>query len=237
MPSKSYLVAGGSSGIGREIAVQLAGMGHNVYVTSRRADYDPGHPNIHAFRFVSSEESMSVTALPERLQGLVYCPGTITLKSFHRLTDDDYRTDWDVNVLGAVRVIRACFDKLKKSEGRASIVLFSTVAAQTGMPLHVSIAAAKGAVEGMTKALAAEFSPEVRVNAIAPSLTDTPLTASLLKSEKHVAAASARHPLKSIGRAQDVAALAVYVLSEQADWITGQIFTIDGGLSAIRILA
>lgn len=237
MFNKSFFVVGGSSGIGAEIVSRLAGAGHQVFATSRQLSYSRQEANVKGVSFDAAGGEWTTDDLPDTLQGLVYCPGTINLKSFRRLTDKDFHHDWEVNFLGAVRVVRACIDRLKKSEGGASIVLFSTVAVQIGMPLHASIAAAKGAVEGLTKALAAEFSPEVRVNAIAPSLTNTPLTASLLKTDKHIEAAKLRHPLKDIGDPAEVAQFAVQLLDGSLVWATGQVFTIDGGLSSIRVLS
>jgi len=172
--------------------------------------------------------------LPDGLHGVVYCPGTIRLKPIQRLTREDFLEDLQINFLGAVHVIQACLPNLKKSPTGASILLFSTVAVTTGMPFHASIAGAKGAVEGLTRSLAAELAPRIRVNAIAPSLTDTPLAAGLLSSEEKRQAAAERHPMKRIGSAQDIARLALFLLSDDAGWITGQVFHADGGMSALR---
>jgi NAD(P)-dependent dehydrogenase (short-subunit alcohol dehydrogenase family) len=155
------------------------------------------------------------------------------LQPFLRLTDDAFREDFELNVLGAVRVIRAALPALKAA-ATSSVVLFSTVAVTTGMPMHASIAAAKGAVEGLTRSLAAEYAPKIRVNALALSLTNTPLSASLLRTEKQRAAAAERHPLGRIGTAEDIAAAARFLLTDQASWITGQVFHVDGGIGAIR---
>jgi NAD(P)-dependent dehydrogenase (short-subunit alcohol dehydrogenase family) len=174
-----------------------------------------------------------VDQLPETLEGLVYCPGSIRLQPFSRLRDEDFRVDFEVNLLGAVRVLRAVLPSLKAAD-RASVVLFSTVAVGTGMPMHASIAAAKGAVEGLTRSLAAELAPGIRVNAIAPSLTDTPLAAGLLRSERQRAAAAERHPLGRIGQPSDLAATARFLLSEEAGWVTGQVLNVDGGMGALR---
>ena len=174
-----------------------------------------------------------VDQLPETLEGLVYCPGSIRLQPFSRLRDEDFRADFELNLLGAVRVLRAALPCLKAA-GRASVVLFSTVAVGTGMPMHASIAAAKGAVEGLTRSLAAELAPGIRVNAIAPSLTDTPLAAGLLRSERQRAAAAERHPLGRIGQPSDLAAAALFLLSEEAGWVTGQVLHVDGGMGGLR---
>ncbi|MEP6597760.1 MAG: SDR family oxidoreductase, partial [Ginsengibacter sp.] len=116
----------------------------------------------------------------------------------------------------------------------ASIVLFSTVAVQTGLPFHAQVAASKGALEGLTKALAAEFAPKIRVNCIAPSLTDTPLASSLLNTGQKAEANAQRHPLKRIGTTADIANLAEFILSDKASWITGQIIHVDGGISTLK---
>jgi NAD(P)-dependent dehydrogenase (short-subunit alcohol dehydrogenase family) len=171
--------------------------------------------------------------LPDALEGLVYCPGSIRLQPFHRLRDEDFSADFELNLLGAVRVLRAALPCLKAVE-RGSVVLFSTVAVATGMPMHASIAAAKGAVEGLTRSLAAELAPAIRVNAIAPSLTDTPLAAGLLRTERQRAAAAERHPLGRIGQPSDLAAAARFLLSDEAGWVTGQVLHVDGGMGRLR---
>jgi NAD(P)-dependent dehydrogenase (short-subunit alcohol dehydrogenase family) len=166
---------------------------------------------------------------------VAYCPGTIRLKPFQRLTREDFFEDLQVNLLGAVHIIKACLPNLKNSATGASIVLFSTVAVTTGMPFHASIASAKGAVEGLTRSLAAELAPRIRVNAIAPSLTDTPLAASMLSSDEKRQAAAERHPIKRIGSPQDIARMAVFLLSDAANWVTGQVLHVDGGMSTLRV--
>ena len=167
------------------------------------------------------------------LDGLVYFPGSITLKPFHRLTAEDFLRDFQVNCLGAAEAIRQALPSLKAAPS-ASIVLFSTVAAAQGMPFHASIAAAKGAVEGLGLSLAAELAPGVRVTVIAPSLTDTPLAGPLLNSDAKREAAAKRHPLQRVGEPADVAELVAFLLSDAAAFMTGQILRPDGGLSSIR---
>ena len=171
-------------------------------------------------------------ALPAALDGLVYCPGTIRLRPFERLTDAEWQEDLDLNLLGAVRAIRGALKALRQAES-ASIVLFSSVAAGTGLPFHASIAAAKGAVEGMTRALAAELAPRIRVNALAPTITDTALAQRLLGTPEKRAAAAERHPLKTIGTPDDIARAALWLL-EDARLTTGQVLNLDGGLASIR---
>lgn len=222
----NYLVVGANSAIGKNIITQLDLLGHKVIRTTRQqSESDPAQ--IH---FEALEDSD--IALPEiPLHGLVYLPGTINLKPFNRLTNQDFLQDFQVNTLGAVRIIQRALSNLKKA-GNASIVLFSTVAASKGMAYHASIASAKAAVEGLGLSLAAELAPHIRVNIIAPSLTDTPLASKLLANDQRRAAAKDRHPLKKIGKPEDIAATAVFLLSENSSWITGQVIAVDGGLSS-----
>jgi NAD(P)-dependent dehydrogenase (short-subunit alcohol dehydrogenase family) len=170
--------------------------------------------------------------LPATLDGLVYCPGSILLKPFKSLGVQQFQADFELNVLGAVRCLQAAEGALKKGNA-PSVVLFSTVAVKKGMPFHASIAAAKGAVEGLARSLAAEWAPIVRVNAIAPSLTDTPLAERLLASEEKRKAAADRHPLKRVGTAAEMASLAAYLLSPAAGFITGQVVGADGGMGSL----
>jgi NAD(P)-dependent dehydrogenase (short-subunit alcohol dehydrogenase family) len=166
---------------------------------------------------------------------LVYCPGTINLKPFRSLKREDILHDFEVNALGAWKVIKAAYKYLRKADS-ASIVLFSTVAVQTGMPFHSSVAMAKGAVEGLSRSLAAELAPRVRVNTIAPSLTDTPLASNLLSNEEKQEASKKRHPLNRYGTAEELAAAASFLISDDASWMTGQVIGLDGGMSGVRLL-
>ena len=233
MKNKNFLIVGGSSGIGAAMAKRLVSSGANVFSASRHAGDDPSvfHLDFNA----QHADFQSFATLPDVLDGVAYCPGTINLKPFHRLTLADFQNDFQVNLLGAVGVLQTVLPRLKKAEGSASVVLFSTVAVQTGMGFHASVAAAKGAVEGLTRALAAEWaSAKIRVNAVAPSLTDTPLAKNLLSTDDKKEASNRRHPLGRYGTAADVAAVATFLLSDEASWITGQIFGVDGGLGSIR---
>jgi NAD(P)-dependent dehydrogenase (short-subunit alcohol dehydrogenase family) len=234
MDTKNYLIVGGSSGIGLEIARTLHERNNSVYVASRSKDALAHLDGLHHLKLDVQEESLDFEALPDVLDGIAYCPGTIRLKPFHRLSIDEFLEDWQINFLGAVKTIQACLPRLKKSTSGAAIVLFSTVAVKTGMPFHASVAGAKAAVEGLTRSLAAEFAPRIRVNAIAPSLTDTPLARGLLSSEEKRKASAERHPAKRIGTPQEVAQIAVHLLSEASAWMTGQIIRVDGGMSALR---
>jgi NAD(P)-dependent dehydrogenase (short-subunit alcohol dehydrogenase family) len=234
MKDRNVLVVGGRSGIGLEIVKRLAPMDCQLDVMARAERFEMASARIRYHACDLSREEVAFDFLPDQLQGLVYCPGTIRLKPLARLSEDDFMEDWQTNVMGAVRVLKACQNRLKKARGGASVVLFSTVAVASGMPFHASIAAAKGAVEGLMRSLAAEWAPRVRVNAIAPSLTDTPLAGDLLDGEAKRQAAAERHPLKRIGLPGEVADLAVFLLGDSAGSITGQVIGVDGGLGALR---
>jgi len=235
MDKKNIFIVGGSSGIGLEIVKRLEDNQNEVFVGSRTSETLVDYPQVHHLQLDVTKDFSDLEGLPEIVHGLVYCPGTIVLKPFHRLTSADFRRDFEINLLGAVKVIQGCLKRLKKSPAGASIVLFSTVAVKVGMPFHASVASAKAAVEGLMKSLAAEFAPRIRVNAIAPSLTDTPLAGALLSSEERQKASAERHPLKRIGSPQEIAGFAQYLLRDEGSWITGQIFHVDGGMSSIRV--
>jgi NAD(P)-dependent dehydrogenase (short-subunit alcohol dehydrogenase family) len=232
--NKNILIIGGNSGIGAGIVKQLAGSAH-LYLASRSAKANTQNPSVTSFSLDVTKDISLPEQLPDYLDGLVYCPGTIRLRPFTQIKDEEYLLDLVINFIGAVRVIRAALPRLKKAEKAASIVLFSTVAVQTGMAYHTSIASAKGAIEGLTRSLAAELAPKIRVNAIAPSLTDTPLGANLLANEQKRQAAADRHPLKRFGHPADLANAAIFLLDDQSAWMTGQIIAVDGGMSSIRI--
>jgi 3-oxoacyl-[acyl-carrier protein] reductase len=228
---KTYAIVGASSGIGLEIAKSLLAGGNEVITLSRRNPYLSG--NTHHTVDVLEDELDNIPA-PETLNGLVYAPGSINLKPFRGLKTEDFQNDFNVNFLGAVNALKWAQKSLTKSPV-SSVVLFSTVAVQQGMPFHASVAAAKGAVEGLTRSLAAEWAPKVRVNCIAPSLTDTPLAERLLNNEKKQEASANRHPLHRVGSASDIAKAALYLLGDDSSWVTGQILGVDGGLSAIKL--
>jgi 3-oxoacyl-[acyl-carrier protein] reductase len=235
MSSGTYLIAGGSSGIGLELVRLLAPTAARVDVWSRTVGgLVPGGVVRHTACDVALPDA-ALPEPPEAVQGAVYCPGTITLKSFRSLTSADFQRDLEVNLLGAVRFLQAVQSRLAGIDGGpASVVLFSTVAVGQGMPMHASVAAAKGAVEGLARSLAAEWAPKVRVNVIAPALTDTPLASRLLSSPEKREALAARYPLKRIGTAAEVAALARFLLSAESGWMTGQVLGVDGGISTLR---
>ena len=232
--AKNYIIVGGSSGIGYELTKQLAEAGNNVTVLSRNQNELGSLSNVNHITYdVTSDEVPDLNL--ESIDGFAYCPGTINLKPFHGLKLDDFQADFEVNVKGAIRTLQPIVKQLKKN-GNASVVFFSTVAVQQGMPFHSSVAASKGALEGMTRSLAAELSPNVRVNCIAPSVTDTPLASRILSSEEKKEASGKRHALNRVGTAEEVAKLAAFLLSDESSWMTGQIIGLDGGMSAIRPL-
>ena len=232
----TYVIAGGSHGIGLEIVRMLAPRAERIDVWSRTSgDWPAGAPVRHQPCDFADPDG-PLPEPPERIRGVVYCPGSITLRSFRSLQPADFRQDLEINLVGAVRVLQACQPRLEGVDGSpASVVLFSTVAVGQGMPMHASVAAAKGAVEGLVRSLAAEWAPKVRVNAIAPALTDTPLAARLLSSPEKREALAARYPLKRIGTAGDVARLAGFLLSDESGWLTGQVLGLDGGMSTLRV--
>jgi 3-oxoacyl-[acyl-carrier protein] reductase len=229
--SKKFALIGGNSGIGLSTVHRLKNSGHEIFAAGRNTtELEKLGVGVQFF------DALSPTALvwPEKLDGLIYFPGTIQLKPFHRLTAEDFQKDFQVNLLGAVAALQSALPALKAS-GNASVVLFSTVAVSQGMPMHASIASAKGAVEGLTRSLAAEWAPVIRVNAIAPSLTDTPLAAGLLNSDLKKEASAKRHPLQRIGSPDEFAELTEFLLSDAARFMTGQIIHVDGGLSSVKL--
>jgi len=230
---KNILIIGASSGIGLELT-RILNENNNIYAMSRSRGELPESENIKWKEFDVLNAEIDTGFLPDQLDGLVYCPGSINLKPFRGLKVADVMSEFELNALGAFKVIQAVLPKLKKSEG-ASVVLFSTVAVGQGMPYHASISMAKGAVEGMTRSLAAELAPSIRLNAIAPSLTDTPLASRLLSSDERRDASAQRHPLKRVGKPADIASMAAFLLSDKASWITGQIMSVDGGMGALKI--
>ncbi len=230
--NRVYLIVGGSSGVGLALTRLLTERGDHVIVASRHGD---GVAEIDGatWQAYDATDASSHLTLPEHVDGLVYCPGSIVLKPFHRISDEEFRTELEVNYLGAMRALRQALPALKRSAS-ASVVLFSTVAVATGLPYHAGIAGAKGAIEAVTRSLAAELAPGVRVNCLALSLTDTPLAGALLSSPEKRQAAADRHPLKRIGDAAETASAAAFLLGPDSGFMTGQILHLDGGLSTLR---
>lgn len=234
----TFLILGATGGIGRALSEQLASEGHELVLAGR----DPlklaaAAEGLNARTCVCNVlEADSFKQLAEAagpsIDGIAYAIGSITLKPLQRLSDTDYLHDFRLNAMGAANAVQALLPLLRKSS-QGSIVFFSSVAAQHGFSFHTSISMAKGAVEGLTRALAAELAPRIRVNAIAPSLTRTPLAQSLLAKEGAELALAALHPLNRIGEPEDVASLAAYLLSPAAKWITGQVIGVDGGRASL----
>lgn len=229
-----YLIIGGTRGIGAAIAQQLLAQHHSVSLWARNPPANSLGADAEFFVNNPAEQAPDINGLPEVLDGLVYCPGSINLKPFARTSAEDFLQDFNQNVVGAVRSLQAVAPLLKKSS-QASVVLFSSVAAQVGMPFHASIASSKAAIEGLVRSLACEWAPAIRVNAIAPSLTDTPLAEKLLNTPEKRAAAEKRHPMNKIASAEEIAALAVFLLSPKAGFISGQVLSADGGLSRLKL--
>ena len=229
---KNILLIGGSYGIGLAIAQELQNE-NNIFVASRTNENLSGL-NVTHIPFDASIDTLDTSKLPAILDGLVYCPGSINLRPFRGLKPEAFEADLQINFISLVKVIQAVLPNLTAGE-QSSIVLFSSVAVSMGMPFHTSVAAAKGAIEGFAKALAAEYAPKIRVNVIAPSLTDTPLADKFLNNETKQEKSAERHPLKRFGKPEDSAQMASFLLSDKSSWISGQIFHVDGGMSTLLV--
>ncbi|MEL0456662.1 SDR family oxidoreductase [Flavobacteriaceae bacterium SZ-1-7] len=226
---KTIIVVGGSKGIGKALVDKLLEL--NKVINLSRTTPKLSHSNLTHYNCdVTQDELPEITAA----DGLVYCPGSINLKPFSRLSIDDFKNDFEINVLGAVRVIQKYLQVLKNGK-QPSIVLFSTVAAKLGMPFHSSISVAKSGVEGLVKSLGAELAPTIRINAIAPTVTDTDLASSLLRNEKMIEKITERHPLKKFLSPDEVADMAEFLLSDKASSVSGQIFEMDCGIVSFKI--
>ena len=227
---KNILVIGGNSLIGQEVIKLSNSKGDNVIATSRSTI---DLPLENFIQLDPNEDLSSLDALPDSIDALLYCPGSISLKSIQRMDISDIREDFRINVEGAFNIIKKVLPNLKKDEG-ASVVFISSVAAKSGMTFHSSIAASKAALEGFARSLASELAPRVAVNCIAPSLTNTPMAEHLLNNEKKLQSSEERHPLNTIGDPTKVAKVIYNLFSAKEDWITGQTISIDGGLSSLR---
>jgi len=226
---KTAVIIGGSRGIGNAIVTTLL---HDFKVINiSRNSPENIHPNLSHFSCNILKDELPEL---EHVDVLIYCPGSINLKPISRLTENDFKADFEINVLGAIKVIQKYLPNLKMSK-QPSILLFSTVAVKLGMPFHASIAAAKGAIEGVVKSLAAELAPKIRINAIAPTVTDTELAAKLLRNDKMKESISERHPLKKYLNPEEVAGMAEFLISEKAASISGQIFEMDCGIVTLKI--
>lgn len=226
---KNIAIIGGSKGIGSALLEELSST-HNIINISRTAP-EISHPNVtHYTCDILSEELPDI----EALDSLVYCPGSINLKPISRLSLEDFRADFEINVIGAVKAVQKYLPKLKKGNN-PSILLFSTVASKLGMPFHASVAASKSGVEGLVKSLGAELAPTIRVNGIAPTVTDTPLASKLLRNDKIIESIKERHPLKRFLNPEEVAHTASFLISEKATSFSGQIFEMDCGIVSFKI--
>ena len=229
---KNILLIGGSYGIGLALAKELQN-NNNVFVASRTNE-ELANLNVTHIPFDVTSDTLDTSKLPEVIDGLVYLPGSINLRPFKGLKIEAFENDLQINFIGMVKVIQALLPNLTASN-QSSIVLFSSVAASMGMPFHTSVAASKGAIEGFAKALAAEYAPKIRVNVIAPSLTDTPLADKFLNNDVKKEKSSERHPLKRFGQPEDIAQMASFLLSEKSSWMSGQILHVDGGMSTLLV--
>lgn len=233
MSEETYVIVGGSNGIGLGIVQRLSREGKKVLVLSRTSEHLSELDGVTHQTIDVSTDEITADMLPEKIAGLAYCPGTLNLKSFKKLKPDVFRSDFEVNVIGAVKAIQAAMPGMKAAEN-PSVLLFSTVAVGQGMFAHASIAASKGAIEGLTRSLAAELSPNVRVNCIAPALTNTTLTSRLFTSEDKIAAMGEKYPLKRTGTVDDLAEVSCFLMSPGSGWVTGQVIGVDGGMSTVR---
>jgi 3-oxoacyl-[acyl-carrier protein] reductase len=229
---KNILLIGGSYGIGLAIAKELQ-YENNVYIASR-SNENLADVKATFIPFDASTDVLDTSKLPAVIDGLVYCPGSINLRPFKGIKPEAFETDLQINFISLVKVIQSVLPNLLAAE-QASIVTFSSVAASMGMPFHTSVSASKGAIEGFSKALAAEYAPKIRVNVIAPSLTDTPLADKFLNNETKQEKSAERHPLKRFGKPEDSAQMATFLLSDKSSWISGQIFHVDGGMSTLLV--
>ncbi len=229
---KNILIIGGSYGIGLALAQELQHT-NKVFVASRTKE-NLINLSVTHLPFDATLDTLDLQQLPPVIDGLVYCPGSINLRPFRGLKPEAFETDMQINFFSLVKIIKTVLPNLTASD-QASIVLFSSVAATMGMPFHTSVAASKGAIEGFAKALAAEYAPKIRVNVIAPSLTDTPLAEKFLSTEEKKEKSASRHPMKRVGTPEDIASMASFLLSDKSSWISGQVFSVDGGMSTLLV--
>ena len=226
---KTTLLIGAGSDIAKEICNNLKAKGERVLTISRN---DIDYPSDQHY-LVDWSLTDALPTIDGEVHSLIYFPGSITLKPFRSIKPTDFLSDFEVNVLNAIRSVQAYLPNLKLAN-QASILFFSSVAVQQGMSFHATIGVSKGAVEGLTRSLAAEFAPAIRVNCIALSLTDTKLAGKLTSTPEKIDAIAQKHPMKRIGNVKDVANYAAFITSEEASWITGQILHLDGGMSVIK---
>lgn len=234
------LIYGGTGGIGQAVAKRLSQQGQHVHLVGRNKDTLTSLANELSATYTCGDVNnpelfaQATTEAGEQLTGLVYAVGSINLKPLRRLTMQDFLQDYTINSLGAALATQAALPILKKNNA-ASIVFFSSIASQQGFINHASISMAKAAINGLTLSLAAEFAPHIRVNAIAPSLTNTPLASSLTNNATMAEAIANLHPIPRLGTVEDMAALACFLLGTESSWLTGQILNVDGGRSTLRV--
>jgi 3-oxoacyl-[acyl-carrier protein] reductase len=226
---KNIVIIGGSKGIGNAILLQQL-ESNKVHSISRTAT-EYSHPNLQQYALDVLKDPLPEI---ENIDTLIYCPGSINLKPIGSLSVDDFRNDFEINVIGAVKTIQHYLPALKKGTN-PSIILFSTVAAKLGMPFHASIATAKAGVEGLVKSLGAELASVVRINAIAPTITETSLSAGILRNDRMKENMVERHPMKGYLKPQEVANMANFLISEQAKSISGQVFQMDYGIVSFKL--
>lgn len=231
---KNYVCIGGSQGIGLETIKILLDEDCHIFCVSRnKGDLPLSEKITHISLDVLTYPTLEFLDTVERIDGYVYFPGSISLNSFSRFSKADFINDFELNVTANVELLKQVLPKLKKSDA-PSVVFFSTVAVQTGMTFHSLVSTSKGAVEGLTRSLAAELAPKIRVNCVAPSLTETPLARKIVSNERMKKASEEKHPLKRIGEASEVAQACHYLLTSKSSWVTGQILRVDGGMSSIK---
>ena len=227
---KNILLIGGSTGIGYELSQKLK-EDNNIFISTRNQDKF-NHPNIKTNE-LDLDKEFETDWLPEHLDGFIYLPGTINLRPFKGLKPSVFIEDFNINVMGCIKILQKVLPKIQAAEN-PSIVMFSTVAVKIGMPFHSSVSSSKGAIEGLTRSLAAEFAPKIRVNAIAPSILDTPLAEKFLNSETKLENLRNRHPMKEIGSPKDISEVVKFLLEDNSKWMTGQIIPFDGGMSSVK---
>ncbi|MBS3749721.1 MAG: SDR family oxidoreductase [Candidatus Thermoplasmatota archaeon] len=230
---KNYVIIGGTSGIGLAVVKELVQHNNHLFVGSRNERNIEDVKQATFFHCDAVDNTFEFPNNIETIDGLMYCPGSLNLMPFKRIKEKDIINEFKINVFGLLNTVKYFLPLLQKNQHESSILLMSSVAVTSGMKYHSLVGATKGAVEGITRSLAAEFAPIVRVNAIAPSITETPLTKKFLSSQKIRSNLEQRHPLQSLAEPMDIAHAAVYLLSEKSKWVTGQILHVDGGLSAI----
>jgi 3-oxoacyl-[acyl-carrier protein] reductase len=225
---KTIVIIGGSKGIGKAISNTL--LDENRVINISRSQPEFAHLNLTHYNCdILTDELPDL----EKVDTLIYCPGSINLKPFERLKIEDFKNDYEINFIGAVKAIQKYLPNLKATEN-ANILLFSTVASKLGMPFHTSVASVKSAIEGLVKSLAAEYAPKIRINAIAPTVTDTTLAAKLLRNDRQKEQMIERHPLKKYLNPEEVAQMAAFLISDKAASMSGQIFEMDCGITTFK---